>query len=88
MSDKIRTITGEVISDKRDKTLTVQVMRVIRHPLFGKVLRRKTKYQVHDPENQGKMGDIVEIMQIRPVSKTKTWGLARVVKDCSETATA
>lgn len=81
-----RSVTGVVISDARDKTLTIEVERVTRHPLYGKVLRKKTKYQVHDEENQGKIGDIVEIIQVRPISKTKTWALSRVVKKAPELA--
>ncbi len=81
-----RSVTGVVISDARDKTLTIEVERVTRHPLYGKVLRKKTKYQVHDEENQGKIGDIVEIIQVRPISKTKTWALSRIVKKAPERA--
>lgn len=82
----IRAVTGVVISDARDKTLTIEVERVTRHPLYGKVQRKKTKYQVHDQENQGKKGDIVEIVQVRPISKTKTWALSQVVKKAPELA--
>tara|TARA_R110002110_G_scaffold415719_2_gene654247 strand:- start:19606 stop:19890 length:285 start_codon:yes stop_codon:yes gene_type:complete len=81
-----RVVSGVITSDIRDKTVTIEVERVTRHPLYGKVLRKKTKYQVHDPENQGKKGDIIEIIQVRPISKTKTWELSRIVKKAPELA--
>lgn len=73
------TLIGTVVSDKRDKTCTVAVEYVYVHPKYGKSIRRATKYQVHDEANTAKMGDRVEIAQCRPISKTKTWRLVKVV---------
>lgn len=74
-----RTLVGRVIGDKRDKTRTVVIEYARRHPMYGKVMRKTTKYHIHDPENQSHEGDLVEIKQVRPVSKTKTWALVRIV---------
>ncbi len=71
--------TGTVISDKCDKTVTVAVNYLMRVPKYGKFIRRRTKVHVHDEANQAKVGDIVEIVECRPISKTKSWRLARVV---------
>lgn len=75
-----RTLTGRVISDKMDKTVTVLIERRERHPLYGKYVRRSTKLHVHDGANECQSGDLVEIEQGRPVSKTKAWKLVRVVE--------
>ncbi len=78
MSDtgsKQRTITGKVISAKMDKTITVLVERRVKHPVYGKFMRRSTKLHAHDEENTCKVGDIVSIAESRPFSKTKTWTL-------------
>ncbi len=72
--------TGVVTSDKRDKTLTVKVNYQKSHTKYGKILRRQTKFQVHDPDNQAHVGDKVEIAQCRPISKTKNWRLVRVLE--------
>lgn len=74
-----RTLVGRVIGDKRDKTRTVVIEYARRHPMYGKVMRKTTKYHIHDPENQSHEGDLVEIKQVRPVSKTKAWALVRIV---------
>ncbi len=71
---------GVVISAKRDKTRTVEVEYQTRHPKYGKYLRRRTRYHVHDPQNTSQMGDRVEIAPCRPISKTKSWRLVRVVE--------
>ncbi len=71
---------GVVTSDKRDKTRTVAVTFQGKHPKYGKYLRRKSTFQVHDPQNQSKLGDRVEIATCRPISKTKSWRLLRVVE--------
>ncbi|MAE66157.1 MAG: 30S ribosomal protein S17 [Phycisphaeraceae bacterium] len=71
--------TGVVVSDKRDKTRTVMVQYQGRHVKYGKYLRKRTKIQVHDPENVTKNGDHVEVAACRPVSKTKTWRVVRVL---------
>lgn len=71
---------GIVTSDKRDKTRTVQVDFQQMHSKYGKYLRRQTSYHVHDAENASKLGDRVEIVNCRPISKTKSWRLVRVVE--------
>ena len=72
---------GLVTSDKRDKTRTVEVDYQVKHTKYGKYLKRQLKFQVHDPENTSKTGDRVEITACRPLSKTKSWRLIRVVKE-------
>lgn len=80
---KNRTLFGRVIGDKRDKSRTVVVEWARRHPIYGKVMKKTTKYHIHDPENKCHMGDLVEIKQVRPISKTKTWALVQVVEAAS-----
>ncbi|MDG6895461.1 MULTISPECIES: 30S ribosomal protein S17 [Volucribacter] len=80
MTDKIRTLQGRVISDKMDKSFTIAIERFVKHPLYGKFIRRTTKLHVHDENNQAKEGDIVEIRECRPISKTKSHTLVRVVE--------
>ncbi len=75
-----RLVLGEVVSDKMDKTIVVKVSRALRHPLFGKVVRRHKKYHVHDENNVAKIGDMVEIKESRPLSKTKHMALVRVLE--------
>ncbi|MBS7327693.1 MAG: 30S ribosomal protein S17 [Oxalobacter sp.] len=75
-----RTLMGKVVSDKMDKTVSVLVERRVKHPLYGKIVRRSKKYLVHDETNQAKMGDIVEIQEGRPISKNKSWVLSKVVE--------
>lgn len=74
------TKTGVVVVDKQDKTRTVAVDYRIRHPKYGKTIRRQTRYRVHDPKNASRHGDLVEIAHCRPMSKTKRWRLVRVVE--------
>ncbi len=78
-AQQIRTIQGKVVSDKMDKTITVLVERQVKHPLYGKFMRRSTKLHVHDETNQCREGDTVKITSCRPMSKTKTWSLVEVV---------
>lgn len=78
------TLVGRVIGDKRDKTRTVVIEFAKRHPMYGKVMRKTTKYHIHDPENMSHEGDLVEIKQVRPVSKTKTWELVRIVETAAQ----
>ena len=68
-----RILTGTVVSDKTDKTVTVLVERKVKHPLYGKIIRRSKKYHAHDEANEYKAGDTVRIEETRPISKTKTW---------------
>jgi small subunit ribosomal protein S17 len=76
-----RTLVGKVVSDKMDKTVTVLIERHVKHPLYSKIIVRTNKYHAHDEENQGKVGDIVEIQEGRPISKTKAWTLTNLVKE-------
>ena len=77
---KRRVVTGKVVSDKMDKTITVRQERLVKHPRYGKYIRRATTYKAHDQDNKAKVGDTVEITFCRPMSKTKTWRLVGVVK--------
>ena len=75
-----RTLTGRVVSDKMDKSAVVLVERKVRHPLYGKYIRRSTKLHIHDENNECRQGDTVTIKQTRPVSKTKSWALVEIVE--------
>ena len=77
-----RVLTGVVTSDKADKTITVKVERKVKHPLYGKVIKRATKVHAHDEDNTASIGDIVSVKECRPISKSKTWVL--VVNDNEE----
>ena len=74
-----RTLQGRVVSSKMDKTITVLVERQVQHPVYGKFIRRSTKVHAHDENNECKAGDVVVVEQCRPLSKTKTWRLVKVV---------
>ncbi|XBC43255.1 MAG: 30S ribosomal protein S17 [Buchnera aphidicola (Meitanaphis flavogallis)] len=80
MSKKIRTLLGCVISNKMQKSSVVSVERVIKHPLYKKFIKRTTKLHIHDDKNECSLGDVVEIRECRPISKTKSWMLVRIVK--------
>jgi small subunit ribosomal protein S17 len=75
-----RTLVGRVVSNKMDKTVTVRVERRVKHPVYGKYVVRTTKYHAHDETNQVNEGDLVEIAETRPISKSKTWTVKRVVQ--------
>lgn len=75
-----RTLTGTVVSDKMDKTVTVLVERKTKHPLLGKVLRVSKKYHAHDENNEFHEGDLVSIEECRPLSKTKSWRVTKLVE--------
>ena len=75
-----RTLTGRVVSDKMNKTVTVLVERRVTHPLIGKVITRSRKYHAHDEKNEFHEGDLVMIEETRPVSRTKAWRVARLVE--------
>lgn len=77
---KQRTINGRVVSDKMDKTITVKVERLVKHSMYGKFIRRSTKYFAHDENNQAKKGDLVSIASCRPLSKNKTFKLISVLE--------
>lgn len=72
-------LIGEVVSDKMDKTIVVKVVRSLRHPIYGKVIRRHKKFKVHDEQNTAKIGDRVEIKECRPLSKEKHMTLVRIL---------
>lgn len=74
-----RTVVGRVTSNKMEQTATVQVERRIKHPIYGKYMRRSKKYHVHDEQNELNVGDVVQIKECRPMSKTKSWTLDKVV---------
>ena len=79
-----RTKIGRVISNKMDKSITVSVERRVKHPIYGKYIRRSTTFKVHDPNNECNEGDLVSIAECRPISKTKSWRLVEVVEKVSE----
>ena len=72
--------TGVVTSDSRDKTIAVTIERLVRHPLYGRVVRRKSKLVAHDEKNEAHIGDKVEVMETRPLSKTKRWRLVQIIE--------
>lgn len=75
-----RTLVGRVVSDKRAKTVTVLVERRTKHELYGKIVATSRKYHAHDEKGEYKMGDVVEISESRPLSKTKNWVVTRLVE--------
>ena len=75
-----KSFVGVVVSDKADKTVSVKVERKFTHPLYGKVVTRSKKFASHDEKNEYKASDIVEIVAVRPISKTKTWKVAKLVE--------
>lgn len=77
---KGRTLSGRVVSDKMDKTVTVLVERKVTHPLYGKIIRRSRKFHAHDETNQCHVGDTVLIEECRPLSRTKSWRVAELVQ--------
>lgn len=76
----VRTLVGKVVSDARAKTVTVLVERRAKHELYGKIVARSRKYHAHDENNEYKIGDVVEISETRPISKTKAWAVTRLVE--------
>ena len=81
MSTNPRQLTGVVISDKADKTITVKIERKVKHPTYGKIMKRSTKVHAHDEQNLAKIGDVVTVQECRPLSKSKTWMLLSEVQD-------
>ena len=75
-----RTLVGRVVSDKRSKTITVLVERRVIHELYGKIIGRSRKYHAHDEKGEYKMGDLVEIAETRPISKTKSWVVTKLLE--------
>jgi small subunit ribosomal protein S17 len=76
---KVRTLQGKVISAKMDKSIVVAIERKVKHPLYGKFMKRTTKLHAHDETNQCQEGDVVSIKECRPLSKTKSWTLVEIV---------
>ena len=75
-----RTLIGKVVSDKRQKTVTVLVERRVKHELYGKIVAKSSKYHAHDEKGEYKLGDVIEITESRPLSKTKNWVATRLVQ--------
>jgi small subunit ribosomal protein S17 len=75
-----KTRTGKVVSDKMDKTIVVAIETLVRHPLYGKIIKRTTKFKAHDENNECKLGDKVVIMETRPLSRDKRWRLVEIVE--------
>ena len=78
--NKVRTVAGRVISNKMDKTISVSVERLVKHPVYGKYIRRTTKYLAHDADNSCNEGDVVSISECRPISKNKSWQVVEVLE--------
>jgi small subunit ribosomal protein S17 len=81
---KVRTITGRVVSNKMDKTITVLVERVVKHPVYGKYIKRSTKMMAHDENNVCQEGDVVSIASCRPMSRHKTFKLVEVLESANK----
>jgi small subunit ribosomal protein S17 len=79
----LRTQTGSVISDRMDKTITVLIERKVKHPLYGKFVKKSTKLHVHDENNECSIGDVVRITECRPISRSKSWKLVEIVEKAS-----
>jgi small subunit ribosomal protein S17 len=89
MSDqdkKTSVLTGKVVSNKMDKTITVSVERMVTHATYGKILRRRTKIKAHDEKNSCNEGDVVTITQCRPISRHKSWTLVEIVERAAPAA--
>ena len=79
-----RTLVGKVVSDKRTKTVTVLVERRVKHPIYDKIMIKSSKYHAHDEQGEYKLGDVVEITESRPLSKTKNWVATRLVQKATQ----
>ena len=75
-----RTLVGRVVSDKMQETATVLVERRVKHPMYGKIITRSKKYHAHNANNDAKTGDLVQIVECRPMSRTKTWQIAKLLE--------
>ncbi|AOT06587.1 30S ribosomal protein S17 [Pseudoalteromonas luteoviolacea] len=80
MSDQIRTLQGRVVSDKMDKSIVVAIERQVKHPIYGKFIKRTTKLHAHDENNTALAGDVVTIRECAPISKKKSWTLVDVIE--------
>ncbi len=84
MSEKVLRIqTGSVVSDKMDKSAVVMIERKVKHPIYGKFMKKSTKLHIHDEDNECGVGDVVQISECRPISKTKSWTLVKIVTKAS-----
>jgi small subunit ribosomal protein S17 len=79
-----RTAVGRIVSDKMDKTIVVEVVRTVKHPRYKKFIQRTSKLHSHDPENRGRIGDLVKIQESRPYSKKKTWEMVEILENSEE----
>jgi small subunit ribosomal protein S17 len=75
-----RTLVGRVVSDKMEKTVTVLIERRVKHPLYGKIIVQSKKFHAHNDNNEAKQGDLVEIEETRPISKTKAWRVSKLLE--------
>ena len=80
----VRQLTGKVVSDKMDKTITVLIERRVRHPIYGKYVSKSSKVKAHDENNDCKSGDVVTIQESRPLSKSKSWALVKIEERATE----
>jgi small subunit ribosomal protein S17 len=85
-SSKPRILTGRVVSNKMNQTVTVLIERRVRHPLYGKIIRRSTKVHAHDEQNSCRVGDTVRVQECRPISKTKSWNLVEIIERAEQEA--
>jgi small subunit ribosomal protein S17 len=81
---RTRAVTGKVVSDKMDKTITVLIERRVRHPVYGKYITRSSRVHAHDENNQCRIGDVVTVAESRPISRSKTWKLVEVVESAAQ----
>ncbi|MDE2585810.1 MAG: 30S ribosomal protein S17 [Betaproteobacteria bacterium] len=78
-----RTLVGRVVSDKMEKTVTVLIERRVKHPMYGKIVTQSKKYHAHNDNNEAKTGDLVEIEEARPISRTKAWRVSKLLEKAS-----
>jgi small subunit ribosomal protein S17 len=83
-TDQLRTVAGRVVSNKMDKTVSVLVERIIKHPVYGKYIKRSTKLLAHDEENQCQEGDLVAIVSCRPISKRKAFRMVEIIESANK----
>lgn len=83
-NNRVRTLSGRVVSDKMNKTITVLIERRVTHPLYSKIVKRSSKLHAHDEKNECRMGDVVTIKETRPLSKTKTFELVSIVERATQ----
>lgn len=77
--DNKQKLVGKVVSDARDKTVTISVERVVKHPIYKKSMKRYSKFHAHDEKNECKLGDVIEVVSCRPISKQKCWNFSRKI---------